>query len=89
MKITKNQLRRIIKEEVEAQSSAAEIETRARILKGLEIMGIEPSKLKQIPSAAKHLEALVAMVNQAIDTTIAGKGVQAQKRTSKITQSLV
>lgn len=89
MKITKNQLRRIIQEEVEARASAEEIETRAKILKGLEIMGIEPSKLKQIPSTAKHLQALVAMVNQAIDTTIAGKGVQAQKRTAKITQNLV
>ena len=89
MKITKNQLRRIIKEELEDKASVQELESRSKILKGLEIAGIDPAKLKELPSSAKHLQALLDMINQAIDSTVAGKGIQAQKKTSRVTQGMV
>jgi len=89
MKITKNQLRRIIKEEVEAQASEQELESKSKIIKGLEIAGIDSAKLKELPSSAKHLQALLDMINQAIDTTVAGKGIQAQRKTDRVTKGMV
>ena len=99
MKITKNQLRRIIREErarlmsEQAPGMGSELETddlesKAKIIRGLEMAGIEAGKLDQLPSNQKQLAALLDMIDQAIDTTIAGKGIQAQRRTSKITQGL-
>ena len=94
MKITKRQLRRIIKEEVaamrgqEAQEGQEDLESKSRILKGLEMAGIDPMKLKDLPSNTNQLRALLDMINQAIETTVAGKAVAAQRQTSKITQRM-
>ena len=88
MKITKGQLRRIIREEVEAIAGQEDLESKSRIIKGLEMAGIDSAKLSQLPSSSNHLQALIDMINQAIDTTIAGKGIQAQKKTSRITQGM-
>jgi len=99
MKITKNQLRRIIKEErakilaeqmspEEADGAPMDLESKAKIIRGLEMAGIDSAKLERLPSNQKQLQALLDMINQALDTTIAGKGIQAQRRTSRITQSM-
>ena len=99
MKITKNQLRRIIREErarliaEQAPGMASGLETddlesKAKIIRGLEMAGIDSGKLDQLPSNQKQLAALLDMINQAIDTTVAGKGIQAQRRTSRVTQGL-
>lgn len=99
MKITKNQLRRIIREErarliaEQAPGMAPGLETddlesKAKIIRGLEMAGIDSGKLDQLPSNQKQLAALLDMINQAIDTTVAGKGIQAQRRTSRVTQGL-
>ena len=91
MKITKRQLRRIIKEEVAAmkgQEAQEDLESKSRILKGLEMAGIDPMKLKDLPSNTNQLRALLDMINQAIETTVAGKAIAAQRQTSKITQRM-
>lgn len=66
-----------------------ELESRAKIIKGLEMAGIDASKLKDLPSSANHMKALLDMINQAIDTTIAGKGIAAQKKTARALKGLV
>ena len=50
--------------------------------------GIDPMKLKDLPSNTNQLRALLDMINQAIETTVAGKAVAAQRQTSKITQRM-
>lgn len=66
-----------------------ELESRSKIIKGLEMAGIDPNKLKDLPAAGMHMKALLSMINQAIDTTIAGKGVAAQKRTARAVKDIV
>ena len=89
MKITKNQLRRIIREEVESQSSDQEkdLESRTVMIKGLTMAGLDPDKLASLPSSKRQLRALINMIEQAIDTTLAGKAVAAEKKVSMSTKS--
>lgn len=91
MKITKRQLSKIIKEAMDPQGDlkSMELESRAKIIKGLEMAGIDPNKLKDLPTAGTHMKALLSMITQAIDTTIAGKGVAAQKKTSRAVKGMV
>ena len=90
MKITKNQLRRIIREEVEAQDAGMEndLESRNVIIKGLTMAGLDPDKLSALPSSKRQLTALLGMIEQAIETTLAGKAVAAQKKVSMSTKDL-
>ena len=90
MKITKNQLRRIIREEVEAQDAGMEndLESRNVIIKGLTMAGLDPDKLSALPSSKRQLTALLGMIEQAIETTLAGKAVAAQKKVSISTKDL-
>jgi hypothetical protein len=98
MKISKERLRNIICEELKAsvlseQAPDAEggedIEAKGKIIKGLVMIGMDESKLKDLPSNAAQLQAFIGMIEQALDTTIAGKATAAAKKFSAGTSSMV
>jgi hypothetical protein len=53
------------------------------------MIGMDESKLKELPSNAAQLQAFVGMIEQALDTTIAGKATAAAKKFSAGTSSMV
>jgi hypothetical protein len=91
MRITKNELSKIIKEATDPreQQFHMELESRAKIIKGLAMAGIDPNKLKDLPSAKHIMKALIDMISQAVDTTISGKAIAAQKKTSRAVKGMV
>jgi len=97
MKITEEQLRKIICEELETSSTLFEQaeeegeapEAKNKIVKGLVMIGMDETKLKDLPSNEKQLKAFVGMIEQALDTTIAGKATAAEKKFDAGTSSMV
>ena len=89
MKITENQLRRIIREELEAKEGEGDApEAKNKIVRGLAMIGVDEGKLKQLPSNEAQLKAFMDMVNKAIDATIAGKAVAAEKKMAASTRGM-
>jgi hypothetical protein len=94
MKITKRLLQRVIREELShLQEVPEEKEGEApaaknKIIKGLMLIGIDEARLKQLPSNEQQLKAFMDMVNKAVDTTIAGKAVAAEKKVSAGTKGM-
>jgi len=96
MRITKRQLKRIIKEELsrfqeapdEKEGEGEAPEAKNKIIKGLALIGIDEGKLKELPSNEQQLKAFMDMINKAIDTTIAGKAVAAEKKVSAGTKGM-
>jgi hypothetical protein len=94
MRITKQRLRWIIKEELSRFQEAPEEkegeapEAKNKIIKGLALIGIDEGKLKELPSNEQQLKAFMDMINKAIDTTIAGKAVAAEKKVSAGTKGM-
>ena len=97
MKITKRQLRKIIQEEAAhlteleiAQAGGGdEMETRTKMIKGLEIAGFDPELLKSLPSSKQQLQAMVAIITDAIQSAAAGKAIPAAKKVDRATQPLL
>ena len=96
MRISEEQLRKIICEELassvlseQAEKEGEAPEAKNKIVKGLEMIGMDPSKLKDLPSNEKQLQAFVGMIEQALDTTIAGKATAAAKKFDAGTSSMV
>ncbi len=90
MKVTGRELRKIIREEVEAQGMDQErdLESRTVVIKGLTMAGLDPDKLASLPSSKRQLNALLDMIEQAIDTTLAGKAIAAEKKMTMSTRDL-
>jgi len=102
MKITKRQLRRYIREELnifsktvsegpdeESEEGEKEApEAKNKIIKGLSMIGVDEAKLKDLPSNEQQLRAFMDMIDQALDTTIAGKAVAAEKKVAAGTKGM-
>ena len=98
MKITRRQLKRIIKEELEylheqGNKEEAEAEEEAdpdegdespaaknKIVKGLALIGVDETKLNELPTSKQQLKAFMDMINRAVDTAVAGNSLRAQKK---------
>ena len=91
MKITKRQLKRIIREGLalhEGPEEGEAPEAKNKIIKGLALIGVDELKLKQLPSNEQQLKAFMDMINKAVDTTIAGKAVAAEKKVAAGTKGM-
>ena len=91
MRITKRQLRWIIKEALddsETSDEEVDLEAKNKIVKGLTMIGIDPAKLDNLPSNVQHLKAFISMINQAVDVTNAGKAVAAEKKVAVGTKGM-
>ena len=89
MKFTPSRLIRIIREELEAKEGEGDApEAKNKIIKGLAMIGVDEGKLKELPSNEAQLKAFMDMINKAVDTTIAGKAVAAEKKVSAGTKGM-
>jgi hypothetical protein len=89
MKITPARLKRIIREELEGKEGEGDApEAKNKIIKGLAMIGVDEGKLKELPSNEAQLKAFMDMINKAVDTTIAGKAVAAEKKVSAGTKGM-
>tara|TARA_Y100001963_G_C6513742_1_gene323319 strand:+ start:110 stop:400 length:291 start_codon:yes stop_codon:yes gene_type:complete len=95
MKISEDHLRKIICEELkksflfeQAEEEGEAPEAKNKIVKGLEMIGMDADKLKDLPSNEAQLKAFVGMIEQALDTTIAGKAKAAEKKFDAGTSSM-
>jgi len=98
MRISEEQLRKIICEELassvlseqaEKEGEGEAPEAKNKIIKGLEMIGMDPGMLKDLPSNEKQLQAFIGMIEQALETTIAGKAQAAAKKFDAGTSSMV
>ena len=96
MKITEEQIRKIICEELKAsvlseqeEEEKEAPEAKSKIIKGLEMIGMDTGKLKDLPTNEKQLQAFIGMIEQALETTIAGKATAAAKKFDAGTSSMV
>ena len=96
MKITKRQIKRIIREELlreldepaSAEDKGGEdLEAKGKIVKGLAMMGIDEMQLKDLPSDTAQLKAFMSMVTRAVETAVSGDAKAAAKKVATGTAS--